>query len=178
MDSDHLDDSLEDGCLQVGASGETNADDGTAWADVLGGLLEGLLVDGNEDDNVGTKTIGCCLLDVGDKVLARGEVDKGLGTKFSGAHLLLLIAGVDSDCSYTHSLCVLASKRTETTTSTDDGGELTGLDTRLLQALVDGDTGTQNWSNGSEITFLGNAGDVSSLGDAVLLEGTVDSVSR
>jgi hypothetical protein len=71
LDPDHLDDGLENRRLQIGASWKTNADDCTAWADVLGGLLEGLLVDGDKDDNMGTKAIGCCLLYIGDEVLAR-----------------------------------------------------------------------------------------------------------
>lgn len=69
LDSDHLDDGLEDGGLQVGTGGETNADDGTAWADVLGSLLEGLLVDSDEDDGVGTKAVGGGCLYIGDEVL-------------------------------------------------------------------------------------------------------------
>lgn len=35
LDGDHLDDRLEDGSAQVGAGGETDANDGSAWADVL-----------------------------------------------------------------------------------------------------------------------------------------------
>jgi hypothetical protein len=35
LDSDHLDDRLEDGCLEVGAGGQTDAHDCAAWADVL-----------------------------------------------------------------------------------------------------------------------------------------------
>jgi len=35
LDGDHLDDRLEDGCLEVGAGGQTDAHDCTAWADIL-----------------------------------------------------------------------------------------------------------------------------------------------
>ena len=35
LDGDHLDDGLEDGSLEVGAGGQTDADDCAAWADVL-----------------------------------------------------------------------------------------------------------------------------------------------
>jgi hypothetical protein len=35
LDGDHLDDGLEYGCAEVGAGGETDAHDCTAWADVL-----------------------------------------------------------------------------------------------------------------------------------------------
>lgn len=74
LDRDHLDDGLEDGGAQVGARGEADADYGAAGADVLCfflllvcawekegggddrtylcGLLEGFLVDGDEDDGV------------------------------------------------------------------------------------------------------------------------------
>lgn len=51
------------------------------------------------------------------------------------------------------------------------------LDARLLQALVDSDTGAQDGCNRSEIALLGNAGNVGSLCNGVLLEGTVDGVS-
>ena len=55
---------------------------------------------------------------------------------------------------------------------------MAGLDTRLFQTLVDGDSGAEDRRNGSQVTFLGDAGNVSSFGNAVLLEGTVDRVSR
>jgi hypothetical protein len=67
--ADHLDDGLEDGRLEVSTSWETNADDGAAWANVLGSLLEGLLVDRDEDDSVRTKTVGSSLLYIGNEVL-------------------------------------------------------------------------------------------------------------
>jgi hypothetical protein len=69
LDADHLDDRLEDGGLEVSTSRQTDANDRSARADVLGSLLEGLLVDGDEDDSVGTKAVGRGLLDVGDEVL-------------------------------------------------------------------------------------------------------------
>jgi len=35
FDGDHFDNGLEDGCAEVGAGWETDADDGAAWSDVL-----------------------------------------------------------------------------------------------------------------------------------------------
>lgn len=35
LDGDHLDDRFENGCLEVGASGQTDAYDCAAWANVL-----------------------------------------------------------------------------------------------------------------------------------------------
>lgn len=55
---------------------------------------------------------------------------------------------------------------------------MTRLNARLFEALVDSDTGAQNWGNSGEIALLGNACDVGSFCDAVLLECAVDSVSR
>lgn len=72
----------------------------------------------------------------------------------------------------------MLSKRTQTTTGTNNGKGLTRLDTRLLQTLVDGDTGAQNGSDGVQGNILGEDGDVSGLGDTELLEGSVDSVAR
>lgn len=178
LDPDHLDDGLEDWSLEVGTSGETNADDGSARSDVLSSLLEGLLVNSDEDDSVGTKAIRRGLLYIGNDVLGGGEVDKCLATELLGDHLLLLIASVDTDDTTAHSLSVLASKRSKTTTSTDDGDPLAGLDTGLLQALVDSDTGAENRCNGIQSALLGDAGNVSSLGNAVLLEGAVHCVAR
>lgn len=178
LDPHHLDDGLEDGSLEVGTSGKTNADDGSARSDVLSGLLEGLLVDSDEDNSVRTKTIRCGLLYIGNDVLGGGKVDECLTTELSSDHLLLLVTSVDTNDTAAHSLSVLASKRSETTTSTDDSDPLTGLDARLLQALVDGDTGAENRRNGIKSALLGDAGNVSSLSNAVLLEGTIDCVAR
>ena len=116
-------------------------------------------------------------LNVLDHVLAGGEVDEGAGTELLHAHLLLLISGVDGDDLQTHGLCVLLGKGSESTTSTDNSDGLAGLGSRLLQALVDGDTSAQNWSDGIEGDVLVKASDVGCLGDAVLLEGSVDGVS-
>jgi hypothetical protein len=77
LNPNHLDDSLEDRSLEVSASGQTDADDSSARANVLCGLLEGLFVYGDEDDGVGTEAIWCGFLDVGDEVLGGGEVDEG-----------------------------------------------------------------------------------------------------
>jgi hypothetical protein len=177
LNPDHLDDRLENGGLQVGTSWETDADDSSAWSDVLSSLLEGLLVDSNENDSVGTKAIGSGLLDVSDDILARGKVDESLGTELFGTHLLLLVTCVDGNGAKTHGLCVLASQGTETTSSTDDGDVLTRLSTGLLKTLVDGDTGTENWGNRGQVAPLGDACYVSGLSNAVLLEGTVDGVA-
>jgi hypothetical protein len=177
LDSDHLNDGLEDGSLEVGTSGETNADDSTARSYILGRLLEWLLVDSDKDDSVGTKTIRCGALYIGDEVLGSSKVDEYLTTELSD-HLLLLVTSVNTDDTAAHSLSVLTSKRSETTTSTDDGDPLAGLNTGLLQALVDGDTGAENRCNGIKSALLGDAGNVSSLSNAVLLESTIDCVTR
>jgi len=55
---------------------------------------------------------------------------------------------------------------------------LAGLNARLLQSLVDRDTGTEDRRNGSEVALLGDASNMGRFGDAVLLESAVDSVSR
>lgn len=52
LDADHLEDRLEHWCFDKGTCGQTDDDDGTAWSDVLGSLLEWLLVHSDEDDGV------------------------------------------------------------------------------------------------------------------------------
>ena len=127
---------------------------------------------------MGTKTIGCGLLYIGDEVLGCSKVDEYLTTELLGDHLLLLVTSVNTDDTAAHSLRILASNRSKTTTSTDDGDPLAGLDTGLLQALVDGDTGAENGCNGVKSALLRNAGNVSSLSDGVLLESAIDCVTR
>lgn len=178
LDPDHLDDGLEDGSPEVSTSGKTNADNGSTRSDVLSSLLEGLLVDSDEDDSVRTKTIGCCLLYIGNDVLGGSKIDECFTTELLSDHLLLLVTSVNTDDTAAHSLSVLASERSETTTSTDNGDPLAGLDTGLLQTLVDGNTGAENRCNGIKSTLLGDASNVSSLSNAVLLEGAVDCVAR
>jgi hypothetical protein len=129
LDCDHLDNRLKDWCLEVRACWETDTDDGTAGTDVLGGLLEWLLVDRDEDDGMRTKTIWSSLLHIGNDVLRLGKVDKDLCAKLLRAHLLLLGTGIDGDSSQTHGLSILASKRSKTTSSTDNGDPLAGLST-------------------------------------------------
>ena len=161
----------------MGIGGETDADDDTARADVLGSLLEGLLGHGDEDDSRRTETVGGGSLDLSNEVARGLEIDKGSSTEL-GAHVALLVAAVDGNGVQTHGLGVLDGEGAETTTGTDNGDVLAGLGTGLLKSLVDGDTGAENGRDGLEIALLGDAGNVGSLGDGVLLEGTVDSVTR
>lgn len=125
---------------------------------------------------MGPKAIGGGGLYVGDEVLGCSKVDKGLGTELLGTHLFLGVAGINGDCAYPHGICVLYGERSETTTSTDNGCPLAGPDTRLLQALVDGDTGAKNGRNSIERQVLGNASDMCGFGNAVLLECAVDGI--
>lgn len=78
-----------------------------------------------------TKAILSLGLHILDDIGAGGEVDKRIGTEVV-AHLFLLLASINGNDAETHSLCILLSKRTKTTTSTDNGDGLTGLSTGLL----------------------------------------------
>jgi len=71
----------------------------------------------------------------------------------------------------------LLGKRSKSATSSNDSNSLTRLGSRLLQTLVNGDTSAQHWGDGIEGDVLVKASDVGCLGDAVLLEGSVNSVS-
>lgn len=185
---------LEHWGLEVGACWQANADDSAAWADVLStvssrslrpavtmtylrGLLEWLLVHGHENDCVWAKAVLGSRLDFLDNVLALGEVDEGVRAKLLHAHLLLVVTSVNGNRPKTHGLGVLLGERAKSATGTDNGDSLAWACTRLLQALVDGDTGTKYWSYGVERDVLVQPCDVRPLGDAVLLESAIDSVS-
>jgi len=176
LDLNHANDSVEDGGRELSTSGETDADDGTLGSDVLGSLLEGLLGSSDEESSVRAKAIVGSSLDISDDVLSLCEVDEGLGTE-RHAHLLLLLTTINGNGMDTHSLGVLNSDGTETTTSTDDSKRLAGLDTGLLDTLVDGDTGAENGGDGLKVTLLRDASNVDSLGDGVLLERSIDGVT-
>lgn len=92
-------------------------------------------------------------------------------------HLALLLATVDGHRAQSHSLGILQSQRTETTTGADDGDGLAGAGARLLQALVDGQAGAQDGGDGVEGHVLGDLGGEGGLADGVLLEGAVDGVA-
>jgi len=71
----------------------------------------------------------------------------------------------------------LASKRSKTPASTDDRNCLPWASSRLFQPLVDGDTCTENGSNGIEGNVFGNSGDMCGFANGVLLESSIDCVA-
>lgn len=176
-DLDHSNDRTENWRLQVSTGRQTDADNSAAWANVLSSLLEWPLVDGEKNDGVGAETVLSGGLHVLDDVLALGEIDECVRPELL-AHLLLLLSGIDGNGSETHGLCVLLSERTETSSSSDDGYSLAWAGTGLLETLVHGDTGTENWGDLVEWDFFGDSGNVCGLGDTVLLEGSVNCVTR
>jgi len=147
------------------------------WWSYLCSLLERLLVHGNEDDCVRTLSVFGRLLHLLDHVLASGEIDECLCAHLLQAHLPLLLTGVNGNHVQAHGFGVLLGEGSETATSTDDGDGLARLSVRLLQTLVDCDTGAEDGCDCVEGNVFVEAGDVSGLGDAVLLEGTVDGVA-
>lgn len=149
---------------------------GSCWS-YLCGLLEGLLVDCNQDDGMRSLAILGRLLDLLDHVLAFGEVDECSGAHLLQTHLLLVVSSVDGDHSQTHGFGVLLSKSTKSATGSNNGDSLSWAGVGLLQALVDCDTGTEHGRDCVERDFLVEASDVGGFGDAVLLEGSVDSVT-
>ena len=90
-DLNHADNSAEDRSLQERTRGQTNCDHSTTRTDVRGGLLEGTLRDGQQDDSVRSKTIRGRSLDVLDDILGLGEVNEGLirvlVDEFSSPHM-------------------------------------------------------------------------------------------
>lgn len=176
LDGDHADDGVEDGSAELSTRRETDADEDALGAEVLGGLLEGLLLGGDEEGGVGALAVWCGGADVGDEVLCLCEVDKGGGAELE-AQIALLVAAVDGDGVQAHGLCVLQGDTTQTATGTDDGNGLAGPGVGLLEALVDGDAGAEDGGDGLEVALLGDAGDVGGLCDGVLLESSVDGVA-
>jgi len=140
-------------------------------------LLEWLLIDSKEQDSVGSKAISSLRLDVFYNVLAGAKINESRGTKLIQTHILLLTASINGDDTQTHGFGVLLGERAQTTASTDNGDGLAWPDAGLLQSLVYCDTGAENWRNGIEGDILWQPGNVSGLGDAVLLEGAVNSVT-
>ncbi|KAH6604898.1 hypothetical protein Trco_006605 [Trichoderma cornu-damae] len=177
LDGDHADDGVEDGGAQLGAGGQADADQDSLGPQVLRGLLEGLLLGGDEQGGVGAVAVGGGGLDVGDEVLGLCEVDEGGGAELE-AQVALLVAGVDGDGVQAHGAGVLEGDAAEAAAGADDGDGLAGPGLGLLQALVDGDAGAEDGGHGLEVALLGDAGDVGGLGYGVLLEGPVDGVAR
>lgn len=77
-----------------------------------------------------------------------------------------------------HGLGILDGDAAEAAASTNNGDCLARPHERLLDALVDGDAGTENRRNGLEVGALGDARNVGGLGNGVLLERAVDGVAR
>lgn len=177
LDGDHLDNSIKDWSLQERTGWETNSNDRPAWTDVLRGLLEWLLEWSEQQDSVWTEPVLGIGLDLLDEVLAVLEVDVLICAKLL-THIRLLVSAVDGKDMETHGLGVLASQGTKSTACTDNGDGLAWTGTGLLESLVDGDTGAEDWGHGGEVNILWNAGYVGGFTDGVLLKGTVNGVAR
>lgn len=78
LDAHHLDHRLEHGRADVGLGWQADDDDGAAGAHVLGRLLEGFLVDGDQEYGVWAEAVMGCGAHVFGDVAGRGEVDEGL----------------------------------------------------------------------------------------------------
>ena len=142
----------------------------------LCGLLERLLGCGDEDHGVWTKTVLSRCLHILGEIVALLIIDEGVGAELLQTHLPLLLTGINGDRPHTHSTGVLLGKGTKTTTATDNADSLPWPGTRLLQALVDGDTSAENWCNRVQWDILWNDLGVAALDNGVLLEGSINSV--
>lgn len=109
-------------------------------------------------------------------MVVSGELGAYLRSEFL-AHGSLLIATVDRNGTKSHCLGVLQSQRSESTSGADNGDSLAGTGSRLLQSLVDGDTGTEDRSDSIKGNFLGKLRRMTGLGDGILLERTIDGVA-
>lgn len=78
FDVDHPDCGVKNRRLEECTCRKPNDHDGAARTNILGGLLEGLLRDSEEEDCVGSKTSWCSSFYLGDEIAGFGEVDVGL----------------------------------------------------------------------------------------------------
>lgn len=115
--------------------------------------------------------------DLGDEVGGFCKINEDLGTEVL-SELGLSSAGIDPKDAEAHQTAVLNAETAKTTTGTGDGEPLARFDTRLLDGLVDGDAGTEDWSDVGKVSTSGNGCGMYGLCDGVLLEGAIDGVSR
>ena len=141
-------------------------------------LLERLLRCSHKDDGVWAKAILSRGLHILGDVLGLLEVDESVRAKLLHAHLPLILTSIDRNGPQAHSLGVLLSEGSETTATANNAHSLAWPGTRLLQALVDSDTCAQDWGDGVERHVLWDLGSVCALNNAVLLEGSINGVSR
>lgn len=139
LDVDHAKNSVENWGADASIGRKTNANDSATSTDILGCLLEGLLLNSDEKTSMGAQTIRRRGLDLSNQIRRAHEVNKGSSTELE-TEIALLRAAVDSDGVETHRLGVLECTTTEATACADNGNRLAGLGARLLEALVDGDT--------------------------------------
>ena len=66
----------------------------------------------------------------------------------------------------------------KTTTGSGNDEPVTSLGVGLLDSLVDGDTSAQDGSSIVQREIIWNLGQLGSVGDSVLLEGSIDRVAR
>ena len=181
LDLEGLDDVLEDLGLADCTCRQADEDNLTGGSDVLTGLGDGCLGDGDVDDTVWTEAVGGGL-DVGNHLgrvvpWVLGEVDEDV-TAHLFEETLLGVSTVDTEDSETHGLGVLDGKGAQATGCTGDGDPLACSQVGGLQCLVDGDTGTQDWRNLGEVGALRDLCGLDGVGGGVLLEGTVVCVTR
>ena len=175
---DRLDtnDGLEDRCAKVRTSGETDGNDGPTGSEVLGGLLERLLVDSHQDDGVGPEAVLGGSLHVFDDVRRFGEVNEGMSAELLD-HRLFFFARVNTDDLETHSFGILAGERAKASPGTNNGNRLARASVRLLQSLVDSDTCAEDRGDGIQGDIFGYSCDVCGFRDSVLLKRSVHCVA-
>ena len=81
LDADHPCHRLEDWCLDLGIRWQTDNDDCATWSDILRCLLEGFLVDCDQDDCVWPKAFWGGGTDVLDDIGALCEINEFLETR-------------------------------------------------------------------------------------------------
>lgn len=158
----------------LGVLWKSDEDDGSSLSDILDGLLHGLSGDGEVDDSMWS-SVGE-LGDVGHDVWSVESIHKPLCSKALAVSFLASM--IHSDNSHSHGIGVLDSEGSETSSGSGEHDDLSWLHVGLLERLVDGDAGAEDWGGGGEVGVLGDLGGVDSADGEVLLEGsgTVESI--
>ena len=134
-------------------------------------LAEGLPGHGRHQHALGT---AAQLLDLGDRI--RGQrIDRGVGTHRAGEGQLL-VGDVDRDHLAAHGLRVLHGDVAEPADPGDHHG-VAGLGVGLLQALVDGDAGTEDRCRHLEVETVRQVADIVGVRQHVFGEAAVHRIA-
>lgn len=173
-DLKHLNGQPEDISTELGTGRHRNSDHGGTGTGKASSLLVRLGGGGQDQGTVGTTVGGS--LDSLNHVGFLLEVKEDLSTEGLD-ELSLVITSINGNNTHSHSLGVLDGKMAKTTTGTGNADPLTRADLGFLQGTVASDTSAHDGSSNLEGNRLGDDGSMGGIGNAVVLESTVNGVT-